>query len=110
MSSTPLSRRAILAGAASVPALAVPAIAAVPVAELASPQHDAELIALGEKLKVAWANANRLKPAQRLYSECWQAATAADQFDEAAFESTAQKNGYNDASKKGMLPPILCGR
>lgn len=56
MSSANLSRRALVAGAASVPALAVPALTA----NVDNP--DAELIKLGECLKAASAEVDRLKP------------------------------------------------
>ena len=79
MSTKQLSRRAILAGAASVPALALPAAVAVALPAIVEPagpapaaavvelpNPDAVLVALGEQLKAAAAEVARLKPDRRL--------------------------------------------
>lgn len=118
MSPTNLSRRAILAGAASVPGLALPAAVAVAlpaivetapapaaaVVELPSP--DAALIALGEQLKIASAKAARLT-VHRLYEACMKAAgyrhdMTQKQRDAAhrRFEEMSKKNGYSAAMDK----------
>ena len=99
MSSANLSRRALVAGAASVPALAVPALTA----NVDNP--DAELIKLGECLKAASAEVDRLKPDRCLYEA---AKKAADWDDKAVdrpsasqrLEEALKQNGYRAASEK----------
>jgi hypothetical protein len=68
---------------------------------------DAELIALGERLKAASAEADRLKPDCRLYDEAWQASGFDRKLKARAkdaawrrFEAKAKENGYSLASKK----------
>ena len=130
MSPTELSRRAILAGAASVPALALPAAVAValpvivePAAPASTaavvelPNPDAALIALGEQLKVAIAKATKLERlSSRLYEACMQAGEKAlgaaggdlskyrtnrqQQAMDRAWKAMAKKNGYGEAADK----------
>jgi hypothetical protein len=67
---------------------------------------DAELIALGERLKEASAKADRLsEPAHRLHDACWKAARYEDHSEprdacDARFQAKAKENGYTRASKK----------
>jgi hypothetical protein len=121
MSPTNLSRRAILAGAASVPALALPAAAAValpavvepaapaPAAAVVEvPNPDAALIALGEQLKVASAKAAKLnRVSSRLHDACLEASRYADYPDrlgnpeaKRAFHAMSKTNGYSEAADK----------
>ena len=96
MLSENLSRRAILAGVASVPALALPAVTAAAPSTAANP--DAELVALGEQLKAVVAEADRLdpKPLHEACMDAWASSINADQ----AFEEMAKQNGYHDAYEK----------
>jgi hypothetical protein len=67
---------------------------------------DAELIALGEQLKAATAEADRLeKPAHRLYAACQDAARYEDKSEprnacHARFDAKAKENGYKRAVDK----------
>jgi hypothetical protein len=121
MSPTNLSRRAILAGAASVPALTLPAAVAVPLpavvepvapasaaAVVELPNPDAALIALGKQLKQAVAKAAKLeRVSERLYEACLKASRYEDYPErlggpEASreFHAMAKKNGYDAAYDK----------
>jgi hypothetical protein len=121
MSPTELSRRAILAGAASVPALALPAAVAVAlpaVVETAAPapaaavvelpDPDAALIALGERLKPAVTEAAKLDAiSKRLHEACLKASRYDDYPDRLgdvramrAFKAASKKNGYSEAAHK----------
>jgi hypothetical protein len=121
MSPENLSRRAILAGAASVPALALPAVVATAIPAVATPAEaivdlpalvsttDPKLLALGEQLKPVVAEADGLNP-KRLYQACMDAGGYAtlgtnrtDEQQAAAesrFNAAADKNGYHDAYEK----------
>jgi hypothetical protein len=114
-----VSRRGIMnmlvKSSAVVAATALPALAAaVPIkSETATPpiapgatDPDAALIALGEQLKAASAEAARLEP-RRLYDECWNASG----FDKSPkgranvaarrrFDAMAEQNGYREASER----------
>ncbi len=113
-----LSRRAILAGAASVPALSLPAVVAAaperattaPVSATAideatiatAPDPDAKLLALGERLKAAAAEADKLD-AGSLHKACTDAAdyqTLPVEVAKSRFKAMAKQNGYDDAWKK----------
>jgi hypothetical protein len=67
---------------------------------------DAELIALGERLKEASAKADELgEPAHRLHAACWEAGRFEDHSEpraecDARFTAMANENGYHRASKK----------
>jgi len=68
---------------------------------------DAELIALGERLKIATAETDRLEPDRRLYNEAWQASgfdkKPKGRANEAAyrrFRAKTKENGYDIAYKK----------
>ena len=117
MTTNQLSRRAILAGAASVPALALPAAVAValpdiiePAAPVAAPlpNPDAHLIALGEQLKPAVAKAAKLnRVSSRLHEACLKASRYEDYPERlgdvrarSAFHAMAKKNGYSEAADK----------
>jgi hypothetical protein len=120
MSHANLSRRAILAGAASVPALALPAAVAVALpaiiepaaaaptaaAVVELPNPDAALIALGEQLKAASSKPAKLN-ARRLYQACRKAAghrhdMTQKQRDAAhhRFKAMSKENGYSEAANK----------
>jgi hypothetical protein len=70
------------------------------------PPIDAELIALGERLKEASAKADKLrKPAHRLYAACWEAGRFEDDSEPRAeccarFDAKSEENGYSRAAKK----------
>jgi hypothetical protein len=89
MSHTNLSRRAIVAGAASVPALALP------VAAGAIPATDPELIALGERLKVMMCLKSRAlhREAQRGLPQGY----GADEQLFAVYQEKNAKNGGDQA-------------
>jgi hypothetical protein len=110
-----LSRRHLVTTAAALPALAVvaavPAVAAVTASPAAAPiveaaNIDAELIALGERLKVAIEEADRLgEPVHRLYRACRKAARFEDHSEPrdecfARFDAKKKDNGYGRAYKK----------
>jgi hypothetical protein len=68
---------------------------------------DAELIALGERLKAAIAETDRLEPDRRLYEAAWKASGfdkkpkgRANAAAERRFFAKAKENGYSAASKK----------
>jgi hypothetical protein len=96
------------AGAASVPVLALPAVAtAVPVADATS--VNPQLLALGERLKAAWAKVSELDPSE-LYEACRKAAGFEQLGDdrteeqrkaaEHRFKVMASQNGYHRVSRK----------
>jgi hypothetical protein len=71
------------------------------------PPIDAELIALGERLKAVTAEAAKLKPDRRLYDAAWKASGfdkkpkgRANDAAKRQFEAKAKENGYSAASKK----------
>jgi hypothetical protein len=97
---TNISRRAILAGAAVLPALAVPAIAA---ASTPQPNADAELIELGNKLEAAVAKTQAHMDGA--YKE------ATDRYEKLCPSSQkSQRASKLPAKLDKMLPPGADGR
>jgi hypothetical protein len=93
-----LSRRHLVTAAAALPALAGSAFAA--------DHPDAKFVALGERLKVANAEADRLgKPVHRLHGACMKAARFEEDCEPyaecfARFDAKSKETGYSAACDK----------
>jgi hypothetical protein len=90
-----LSRRHLVTAAAALPALAGSAFAA--------DHPDAKFVALGERLKVANAEADRLgKPVHRLHGACMKAA----RFEEDASPTPSALPDLTRSQKRPDIPPL----